>query len=304
MRGIILAGGSGTRLFPSTRAVSKQLIPIYDKPMIYYPLSTLMLAGIREVLVISTPRDTPSFEALLGDGSDIGMSFSYAVQDEPRGLAEALTIGEGFAGGEPVALILGDNVFYSAGFSSVLAEARAKVESGQAGAVVFGYPVDDPRAFGVVEVGPDGRALSLEEKPDFPRSNLAVPGLYFYDGAAAGVARGIGPSPRGELEITSVNQAYMEAGRLHVQRLSRGCVWLDTGTHDNLLEAAEFVSIVQKRQGIYISCIEEIAYRKGFIDREQLKRIASTRSNKTKYGQHLFLVSNQEQDGEARGPAA
>ena len=296
MRGIILAGGSGTRLFPSTRAVSKQLLPIYDKPMIYYPLSTLMLAGIREVLVISTPRDLPSFEALLGDGSDIGMSFSYAAQDEPRGLAEALTIGEEFAQGEPVALILGDNVFYAAGLSGILSEAREKVESGVAGAVVFGYPVDDARAFGVVEMDADGHALSLEEKPDFPRSNLAVPGLYFYDGGAPAIARGIRPSPRGELEITSVNQAYLDAGRLYVHRLSRGCVWLDTGTHDSLLEAAEFVSIIQKRQGIYISCIEEIAYRKGYIDREQLKYIASHRSNKTKYGQHLLLISNQDQD--------
>ena len=296
MRGIILAGGSGTRLFPSTRAVSKQLIPIYDKPMIYYPLSTLMLAGIRDVLIISTPRDIDSFEALLGDGSDIGMSFTYAVQTAPNGLAEALTIGESFLHGEPCALILGDNVFYSAGLSKILSEARALVESGDAGAVVFGYPVDDARAFGVVEVDSEGKAVSLEEKPDFPKSDLAVPGLYFYDGDASKVAHSIQPSARGELEITSVNVDYMERGRLHVRQLPRGCVWLDTGTHDNLLEAAEFVSIVQKRQGIYISCIEEIAYRKGFIDRDQLKHIAAHRSNKTKYGQHLFLIANQDQD--------
>lgn len=287
MKGIILAGGSGTRLFPATRAVSKQLMPVYDKPMIYYPLSALMLAGIRDILIISTPRDIGSFEELLGDGSDIGLHFQYAVQEKPNGLAEAFLIGRDFIGDDSVALVLGDNIFYAAGFSEILTNARKRIESG-AGALVFGYPVDDATAFGVVEIDEEGNALSLEEKPEHPRSHLAVPGLYFYDNEVIEIAEGIVPSARGELEITSINTEYLNQGKLKVQLLSRGAVWLDTGTHDSLLEAAEFVSIIQKRQGIYISCIEEIAYRKGYIDRGQLKRLAETRSNKTEYGRHLM----------------
>ena len=290
MKGIILAGGSGTRLFPATRAVSKQLLPVYDKPMIYYPLSTLMLAGIRDILIISTPRDIPAFEELLGDGSEIGLSISYAVQEQPNGLAEAFIIGADFIGDDSVALILGDNIFYAAGFSDILSVARRKVER-VGGAMIFGYPVDDPSRFGVVEVGPNGEALSLEEKPEHPKSHWAVPGLYFYDNDVVEIARTIKPSARGELEITSVNEAYLNTNSLAVQRMSRGVVWLDTGTHDSLLEAAEFVSIIQKRQGIYISCIEEIAYRKGFINKEQLRRIAETRSQNTDYGQHLAELS-------------
>lgn len=287
MRGIILAGGSGTRLFPATRAVSKQLLPVYDKPMIYYPLSTLMLAGIQDILIISTPRDISSFEELLSDGSDIGLSISYAVQDHPNGLAEAFVIGADFIGGDNVALILGDNIFYAAGLSNILSIARRKVEC-DGGAVIFGYPVDDPTRFGVVEVGANGEALSLEEKPKHPKSHWAVPGLYFYDNSVVDIARTIKPSARGELEITSINEVYLKNNLLAVQCMSRGVVWLDTGTHDSLLEAAEFVSIIQKRQGIYISCIEEIAYRKGFINKEQLRRIAETRSQNTDYGQHLL----------------
>lgn len=290
MKGIILAGGSGTRLYPATRAVSKQLIPVYDKPMIYYPLSTLMLAGIQDILIISTPRDIPSFEELFGNGSDIGLSISYAVQDQPNGLAEAFVIGADFIGDDNVALILGDNIFYAAGLSNILNVARRKVECG-GGAMIFGYPVDDPARFGVVEVGSNGEALSLEEKPKQPKSHWAVPGLYFYDNDVVGIARTIKPSSRGELEITSVNEVYLNNNSLAVQRMSRGVVWLDTGTHDSLLEAAEFVSIIQKRQGIYISCIEEIAYRKGFIDKDQLRRIAETRSQNTDYGRHLLELA-------------
>lgn len=293
MKGIILAGGSGTRLFPATRAVSKQLLPVYDKPMIYYPLSTLMLAGIKDILIISTPRDTPSFRELFGDGSELGLSFSYAVQEEPRGLAEALVIGADFIGEDDVALILGDNVFYSAGFSDVLHEARERVEK-NGGALIFGYPVENPSEFGVMEVDAEGKVLSLEEKPKCPKSNLAVPGLYFYDNTVVEIARNVQPSARGELEITSVNAAYLEQGRLNAQILSRGSVWLDTGTHRNLLEAAEFVSIVQKRQGIYISCIEEIAYRRGYISCDELAALAKNRSAKTEYGKHLADLAKQE----------
>lgn len=295
MKGIILAGGSGTRLYPATRAVSKQLIPVYDKPMIYYPLSTLMLAGIQDILIISTPRDIPSFEELFGNGSDIGLSISYAVQDQPNGLAEAFVIGADFIGDDNVALILGDNIFYAAGLSNILKVARRKVECG-GGAMIFGYPVDDPARFGVVEVGSNGEALSLEEKPKQPKSHWAVPGLYFYDNDVVDIARTIKPSSRGELEITSVNEVYLNNNSLAVQRMSRGVVWLDTGTHDSLLEAAEFVSIIQKRQGIYISCIEEIAYRKGFIDKDQLRRIAETRSQNTDYGKHLIGLVNNNND--------
>lgn len=291
MKGIILAGGSGTRLFPATRVVSKQLLPVYDKPMIYYPLSTLMLAGIREILLISTPRDVSSFESLLGDGSDLGLNISYKVQDKPRGLADAFIIGADFIANDDVALILGDNIFYAAGLSDTLRIARRKVEA-VGGAMIFGYPVDDPRRFGVVEVGEEGEALSLEEKPEHPKSNLAVPGLYFYDNTVVDIAKEIKPSPRGEIEITSINEAYLQGNSLAVQELSRGVVWLDTGTHDSLLEAAEFVSIIQKRQGIYISCIEEIAYRKGFITKEQLKQLAETRSQNTDYGKHLARLAD------------
>ncbi|WP_428379054.1 glucose-1-phosphate thymidylyltransferase RfbA [Olsenella sp. Marseille-QA0557] len=291
MKGIILAGGSGTRLFPATRVVSKQLLPVYDKPMIYYPLSTLMLAGIREILLISTPRDVSSFESLLGDGSDLGLNISYKVQDKPRGLADAFIIGADFIANDDVALILGDNIFYAAGLSDTLRIARRKVEA-VGGAMIFGYPVDDPRRFGVVEVGKEGEALSLEEKPEHPKSNLAVPGLYFYDNTVVDIAKEIKPSPRGEIEITSINEAYLQSNSLAVQELSRGVVWLDTGTHDSLLEAAEFVSIIQKRQGIYISCIEEIAYRKGFIDKNQLRKIAELRSHNTSYGRHLIELAN------------
>lgn len=271
--------------------MSKQLLPVYDKPMIYYPLSTLMLAGIREILVISTPRDMTSFEALLGDGSDLGLSISYKVQDKPRGLADAFILGADFIGDDNVCLILGDNIFYAAGLSDVLRIARRKVEA-VGGAMIFGYPVDDPRRFGVVEVGSEGEAISLEEKPENPKSNLAVPGLYFYDNSVVEIARNIKPSPRGEIEITSVNEEYLKNNSLAVQELSRGVVWLDTGTHDSLLEAAEFVSIIQKRQGIYISCIEEIAYRKGFINKKQLKELAETRSQNTDYGRHLVRLAN------------
>ena len=291
MKGIILAGGSGTRLFPATRVVSKQLLPVYDKPMIYYPLSTLMLAGIREILLISTPRDVSSFESLLGDGSDLGLNISYKVQDKPRGLADAFIIGADFIANDDVALILGDNIFYAAGLSDTLRIARRKVEA-VGGAMIFGYPVDDPRRFGVVEVGEEGEALSLEEKPEHPKSNLAVPGLYFYDNTVVDIAKEIKPSPRGEIEITSINEAYLQSNSLAVQELSRGVFWLDTGTHDSLLEAAEFVSIIQKRQGIYISCIEEIAYRKGFITKEQLKQLAETRSQNTDYGKHLARLAD------------
>lgn len=300
MKGIILAGGSGTRLFPATRVVSKQLIPVYDKPMIYYPLSTLMLAGIRDILIISTPRDTPVFNELFGDGSDLGLSFSYAIQEEPRGLAEAFIIGADFIGDDDVALILGDNVFYSAGFSDTLYEARSKVDEA-GGAVIFGYPVDNPSEFGVMEVDAEGKVVSLEEKPKHPKSNLAVPGLYFYDNSVVEIARNVKPSARGELEITSVNNAYLEQGRLHAQVLSRGAVWLDTGTHHNLLEAAEFVSIVQTRQGIYVSCIEEIAYRKGYITCDELAALAKKRSAKTEYGKHLTDLAKLEMKKKSLG---
>lgn len=290
MKGIILAGGSGTRLYPLTIAASKQVLPVYDKPMIYYPLSTLMLAGIREVLVISTPRDTGVFQELLGDGSQLGLSISYAVQEEPRGLAEALVIGEGFIGGDDVALILGDNIFYAARLTALLAEAVDTLD----GATVFAYPVKNPKAFGVVEFDDEGRVLSIEEKPERPRSRWAVPGLYFYDGNAPAIAQAVEPSPRGELEITSVNRTYLEAGRLRAMPMPRGAVWLDTGTHDSLLEASEFVSIVQRREGIMISCIEEIAWRRGFIDADQLVRLAQPLL-KTEYGRYIMRLATGEE---------
>jgi len=290
MKGIILAGGSGTRLYPLTKAISKQIMPIYDKPMIYYPLSTLMLAGIREVLIISTPRDLPVFEELLGDGKQLGMDIQYAVQEHPNGLAEAFIIGADFIGKDAVALVLGDNIFYGQSFSKVLLSAATRTES-QPGATIFGYYVRDPREYGVVEFDENGVAISIEEKPAQPKSNYAVPGLYFYDNSVVEIAKTIKPSARGELEITAVNNEYLNRGNLHVETLGRGFAWLDTGNHDMLLQAAEFVSTFQKRQGMYISCIEEIAYKRGFIDKDQLLKLAEPLM-KTDYGKYLVDVAN------------
>lgn len=289
MKGIILAGGAGTRLYPLTKAISKQIMPIYDKPMIYYPLSTLMLAGIREVLIISTPRDLPVFQELLGSGEQLGMRFAYAVQKEPRGLADAFIIGADFIGSDAAALVLGDNIFYGQSFSRVLQNVAERTKS-QPGATIFGYYVRDPREYGVVEFDENGKALSIEEKPENPRSNYAVPGLYFYDNDVVEIARNIKPSARGEIEITSINNEYLNRGTLSVETLGRGFAWLDTGNHDMLLAAADFVSAFQKRQGLYISCIEEIAYKRGFIDKEQLIRLAQPLL-KTEYGQYLVEVA-------------
>lgn len=287
MKGIILAGGSGTRLYPLTKAISKQIMPIYDKPMIYYPLSTLMLAGIREILIISTPRDLPTFEELLGDGSQLGLEMHYAVQEQPRGLAEAFIIGADFIGDDSVAMVLGDNIFYGQSFSKVLKEAASRDK----GATIFGYYVKDPTEYGVVEFDENGMAISIEEKPANPKSNYAVPGLYFYDNDVVEIAKNVKPSARGEIEITSINNEYLRRGDLHVETLGRGFAWLDTGSHDNLLEAANFVATFQKRQGMYVSCIEEIAYRRGFIDRDQLLALAQPLL-KTAYGQYLVDVAN------------
>ena len=290
MKGIILAGGSGTRLYPLTKAISKQIMPIYDKPMIYYPLSTLMLAGIREVLIISTPRDLPVFKDLLEDGSQLGMNIEYAIQEAPNGLAEAFIIGADFIGNDAVALVLGDNIFYGQSFSKVLKVAAQRTES-EPGATIFGYYVRDPREYGVVEIDENGVAISIEEKPQNPKSNYAVPGLYFYDNTVVDIAKTIKPSKRGELEITAVNNEYLSRGNLHVETLGRGFAWLDTGNHDMLLAAADFVATFQKRQGMYVSCIEEIAYKRGFIDKEQLLKLAEPLL-KTEYGKYLVDVAN------------
>ena len=287
MKGIILAGGSGTRLYPLTKAISKQIMPVYDKPMIYYPLSILMLAGIKDILIISTPRDLPTFEELFGTGEQLGLRLEYAVQEEPRGLADAFIIGEDFIAGDSVALILGDNIFYGQSFSDIL----RKVASKKKGATIFGYYVRDPREYGVVEFDKDGKVISIEEKPENPKSNYAVPGLYFYDDKVVEIAKNVKPSKRGEIEITSINNAYLEAGTLEVETLGRGFAWLDTGDHDSLLDAADFVAAFQKRQGLYISCIEEIAYKRGFISKEQLLKLAEPLL-KTEYGKYLVEVAD------------
>jgi glucose-1-phosphate thymidylyltransferase len=288
MKGIILAGGSATRLFPVTKAISKQILPVYDKPMIYYPLSALMLAGIRDVLIISTHRDLPVFEELFGSGEQLGMRFSYKVQEKPRGLADAFIVGEEFIGKDRVALVLGDNLFYGAGFTGSVE--RAVVST--TGSTIFGYWVKDPRSYGVVDFDVSGKALSIEEKPANPKSHYAVPGLYFYDNDVIEIAKKVKPSARGEIEITSVNNEYLARGTLRVEILRRGLAWLDTGSHDGLLEAGNFISTIQKRQGQYVACIEEIAYRKGWINKEQLLKIAE--GINTDYGEYLKYLASEE----------
>ena len=289
MKGIILAGGSGTRLYPITKAVSKQILPLYDKPMVYYPLSCLMLSGIREVLIISTPRDISLFKELFGDGSWLGMHFEYAVQEQPRGLADAFIVGKNFIGSDDVALVLGDNIFYGQSFTNVLKSASDKIASKSSGAVIFGYFVKDPTAYGVVEFNEDGKVLGIEEKPANPKSNYAVPGLYFYNNDVVKIAQDIKPSARGEIEITAVNNTYLEKGSLSVELLGRGMAWLDTGTYDGLLEASNFIATIQKRQGLYVSCIEEIAWRNGWLSKEKLLELA--KGYKTDYGRYLEYIA-------------
>jgi glucose-1-phosphate thymidylyltransferase len=288
MKGIILAGGSGTRLYPLTRAVSKQILPLYDKPMIYYPLSVLMLAGIREVLIISTPRDLPVFRELFGNGGWLGMRFEYKVQDSPRGLADAFLIGADFIGGDHCALVLGDNIFFGRGFSDTLKDAKTRITE-HGGGAIFGYYVKDPAAYGVVEFNADGKALSIEEKPVKPKSHYAVPGLYFYDNNVVEIAKNVKPSARGEIEITAINNAYLEKGALSVEILGRGMAWLDTGTFDGLLEAACFIETIQKRQGMYVSCIEEIAYYNEWISKDDLLKLAA--EYRTEYGDYLKQIA-------------
>ncbi|HUU75647.1 MAG TPA: glucose-1-phosphate thymidylyltransferase RfbA [Methanoregulaceae archaeon] len=287
MKGIILAGGYGTRLYPITKSISKHLLPVYDKPLIYYPLSVLMLAGIRDILIISTPRDIPLYRDLLGDGKQLGMHFTYAIQEKPGGLAEAFILGKEFIGNEKVSLVLGDNIFYGQHFSDLLKEAGSLEE----GAVIFGYYVKDPTVYGVVKVDKEGNALSIEEKPDKPRSNYAVPGLYFYDNRVIGIAENLKPSGRGELEITDINKEYLRRGQLKVMLFGRGMAWLDAGTHDSLLEAGNYIEAIQKRQGLYVACIEEIAYRLGYISKAQLRTLAEGLIA-TEYGQYLMDISN------------
>lgn len=291
MKGIILAGGSGTRLYPITKAVSKQILPLYDKPMIYYPMSVLMLSEIKEVLVISTPRDITLFKELFGDGSWLGMKIEYAVQDKPRGLADAFIVGEKFIGNDSVALVLGDNIFYGQSFTSTLKSAVKKVNT-DGGAVIFGYFVKDPTAYGVVEFDKNGTVLGIEEKPAKPKSNYAVPGLYFYDNSVINIAKNVKPSARGEIEITAVNNAYLDEKKLKVELMGRGMAWLDTGTYDGLLEASNFIATIQKRQGMYVSCLEEIAYRNGWINKEQLLELAA--GYKTSYGEYLKFIAEQQ----------
>lgn len=289
MKGIILAGGSGTRLYPITKSVSKQILPLYDKPMIYYPLSVLMLAGIREVLIISTPRDIHCFEELFGNGEWLGMHFEYAVQDKPRGLADAFIVGKDFIGSDDVALVLGDNIFYGQSFTATLKKAAEKIRT-QKGAVIFGYYVADPTAYGVVEFDKNGKVLGIEEKPANPKSNYAVPGLYFYDNSVVEIAANVKPSTRGEIEITAVNSEYLARQQLKVELLGRGMAWLDTGTYDGLLEASNFIATIEKRQGLYVSCIEEIAYANGWLSKEKLLELA--KGYKTDYGRYLEFIAN------------